>query len=171
MSDKFVLTVGLAHQLQHGFDRNGWTVEEVNDLTKGDTLSVIREALFDKSELTDIAERQQELKRLITLKLRPVEETKALIESMGDATLEEVFNSELCEALGYPGRIRSRVLTCFAQWGNWSNEERCYSHSVTTLRQLLKPREQHSPRLPMGLGKQSEKLIVDVLARYGLRLP
>lgn len=46
MTDKFVLSVGLAHELQHAFVRNGWTVEDVHSLCKGNTLSELRKYLL-----------------------------------------------------------------------------------------------------------------------------
>lgn len=46
MTDKFILTVGQAHELQHAFHRHGWTVAEVQQLCRGDTLGLVRTQMF-----------------------------------------------------------------------------------------------------------------------------
>jgi hypothetical protein len=46
MSDTFILSAGQAHELEMAFARNGWTTQQVKDLTKGDTLAKVRANLF-----------------------------------------------------------------------------------------------------------------------------
>lgn len=45
-SDEFTMSVGLAHELEMAFRRNGWSAEEVNRLSEGDTLGKVRRKLF-----------------------------------------------------------------------------------------------------------------------------
>jgi hypothetical protein len=45
MSDKFMLGVGLAHELEMAFERTGWTNAEIKELTNGDTLASVRRLL------------------------------------------------------------------------------------------------------------------------------
>ena len=46
MSDEFVMSVGLAHELQFAFRRGGWTAEQVKELAKGDTLERLQKSMF-----------------------------------------------------------------------------------------------------------------------------
>lgn len=45
MSDKFVLSQGLGHELETAFGRTGWSSREVKELTQGDCLAQIRNLL------------------------------------------------------------------------------------------------------------------------------
>lgn len=54
MSDKFTLSVGLAHELELAFNRNGWTAEEVKGLVEGHVMTRVREALRQVPRAGDI---------------------------------------------------------------------------------------------------------------------
>ena len=45
MSDKFVMSVRQAAELDHAFERNGWLPEEVKELSKGTLLGEIRDII------------------------------------------------------------------------------------------------------------------------------
>ena len=51
MSNEFVLRPGLCCQLESAFERNGYTVAEVNELTKGNTLGEFLKVLRGNAEI------------------------------------------------------------------------------------------------------------------------
>lgn len=49
---ELVLPVGLAHKLETAFNRNGWTLSEVDKLCEGDTLAQFRKVLLGHAVIT-----------------------------------------------------------------------------------------------------------------------
>lgn len=64
MTDKFVMSSRLAAELDHAFERNNFSAADVKLLSKGNTLSLIRDVLQEYSEIV-------ELEHYIDLNARP----------------------------------------------------------------------------------------------------
>ncbi len=54
MADKFVMSSRLAAELDHAFERNGWSAAEVKLLSQGDKLSRMRDVLRGAGKIVDI---------------------------------------------------------------------------------------------------------------------
>lgn len=54
MADKFVMSSRLAAELDHAFERNGWSAAEVKLLSQGDKLSRMRDVLRGAVKIVDI---------------------------------------------------------------------------------------------------------------------
>jgi hypothetical protein len=54
MSDKLSLSVGLAHELEMAFSRNGWTNTEIKALCEGDVLAGVRNVVRGVDEIKPV---------------------------------------------------------------------------------------------------------------------